>query len=435
LDGKVSREMASNTDDKMTMISVLDSLLDDKAGDDDIYTVSNLQTMIYGIFELQGTKHASDKLVTKILLWIDQDGQEEKISQDLKLFWHGYLMKYVGESVSKKKKRCTLLREPEIMNVMQKILLAHVVSPDKGALRAMAWQTIVQVIQSYGWRWSEKSISKVAYICTWCRLACGEYRIQLEEELNLLSQSNRTLILDGCGKLMLSVVRYLVDFDERPDKTIPLDTESIFHLRQSLEETLYTTSEYLNTFKGDSCKQSTIVLDLWSQLFSETYLPTSDKSVITCFKKLLIESDDVSLMRALAHYLTTVNLKDSECDEADVEHGLIDSIIAFTERSWQTIATPRWLSQCDQFEEMFWVCGATEIMSDNYPDRIYKITNSMQQAIRILVESLPSQRNKEVISYLRLLVESHMAIIDQCQNTNLVFNDTLSRAIEALKED
>ena len=424
-------------DDAMTMVNVLDSLLvvsNDTEDDDISYTASYMKRLIFGIFELQGTEYASDELVTNILLWIDRNGQEESISLDQKFGWHGWLMKYIGESISNKKKRSTLLREPKEMHVIQNIMLAHVVSPDVRAHRAMAWQTIIQIIQGYGWSWSEKSASNVAPICTWCRLACGEWKIQLEEELNLSSGSNRISILDGCGRLMLSVVQYLVDFEERPDKAIPLDTEGLLHLRQSLEETLYTTSEYLITSNVDTGIEPTVVINLWSQLFSEIYLPNSKegKNVVTCFRKLLMASNDVTMMRALAHFLTTTHPKESN------EHGLVDSIIAYTERSWQTLATPSWLSLCHQHEEIYWACGATELLVDNQPERIHKITNSMQQAIRILVESLqsvPSKRTEELLSYLRLIVDSYVTIIDQCHNTDLTFKDILSRAIEILEKD
>ncbi|OEU19457.1 hypothetical protein FRACYDRAFT_235511 [Fragilariopsis cylindrus CCMP1102] len=383
---------------------------------------------------MESTEYASDELVTNILLWIDRNGQEESISLDQKFGWHGWLMKYIGENISNRKKHSTLLREPKEMHVIQNIMLAHVVSPDVRAHRAMAWQTIIQIIQGYGWSWSEKSASNVAPICTWCRLACGEWKIQLEEELNLSSGSNRISILDGCGRLMLSVVQYLVDFEERPDKAIPLDSEGLLHLRQSLEETLYTTSEYLITSNVDTGIEPTVVINLWSQLFSEIYLPNSEegKNVVTCFRKLLMASNDVTMMRALAHFLTTTHPKESN------EHGLVDSIIAYTERSWQTLAAPSWLSLCHQHEEIYWACGATEILVDNQPERIHKITNSMQQAIRILVESLqsvPSKRTEELLSYLRLVVESYVTIIDQCHNTDLTFKDILSRAIEILKKD
>jgi hypothetical protein len=441
----ISRETQSNSDDDdddddddaMTMVNVLDSLLatsNDTEDDDLSYTASYLKRLIFGIFELQGTEYASDELVTNILLWIDRNGQEESISLDQKFGWHGWLMKYIGESISNKKKRSTLLREPKEMHVIQNIMLAHVVSPDERALRAMAWQTIIQIIQGYGWSWSEKSTSNVAPICTWCRLACGEWKIQLEEELNLWSGSNRTSILDGCGRLMLSVVQYLVDFEERPDIAIPLDTDGLLHLRQSLEETLYTTSAYLITSNVDTGVEPTVVINLWSQLFSEIYLPNSEegKNAVTCFRKLLMASNDVTMMRALAHFLTTVHPKESS------EQGLIDSIIAYTERSWQTLATPSWLSLCHQHDEIYWACGATEILVDNQPERIHKITISMQQAIRILVESLqsvPSKRKEELLSYLRLVVESYVTIIDQCPNTDLTFKDILSRAIEILEKD
>jgi hypothetical protein len=442
----ISRETQSNSDDDddddddddaMTMVNVLDSLLaisNDTEGDDISYTVSYLNRLISGIFELQGTEYASDDLATNILLWIDRNGQEESISLDQKFGWHGWLMKYIGGKISSKKKRSTLLREPQEMHVIQNIMLAHVVSPDERALRAMAWQTIIQIIQGYGWSWSEKATSNVAPICTWCRLACGEWKIQLEEELNLSSGSNRISILDGCGRLMLSVVQYLVDFEERPDKAIPLDNEGLLHLRQSLEETLYTTSAYLITSNVDTGIEPTVVINLWSQLFSEIYPPNSEegKNVITCFKKLLMASNDVTMMRALAHFLTTTQPKESS------EHGLVDPIIAYTERSWETLATPSWLSLCHQHDEIYWACGATEILVDNQPERIHKITNSMQQAICILVESIqivPSKRKEELLSYLRLIVESYVAMIDQCHNTDLTFKDILSRAVEMLEKD
>ena len=410
----------TNTDenDETTMINVLHSLLST-----DDYSVSNLQEVIFCLFEIHGTSFASnessDDLHTKIIIWFDTNSQEEAVThQDLKFMWHGYIFRYVCGIISTKKQPCTLLREPKMMNFMQNITLAHAVSPDVGALRGLAWHTINKIIQGYGYSFSEKSSSN-APICTWCRLACGECKIQLEEdEMNSSSD-----ILGGCAEFIVNVVHYLADFDERPDKSIPLDSEGMFHLKFSLEEALHTTSEYLSRSTDDGIK-SVIVTNLFSHLFSDLYHPTLEKSdiIIDCLKNLLMISTDLSLMRSVVHI-----------DRLGFEHNLKnESIIAYIERSWHKMAERNWPSPIDQSDVIYWACIATEIF---VAENQHKVLSFMHQVISILVESLQNDPSKQQKGNLRHVVKSYMEIIDDCHHVDPTQTDILSFAIDILKKN
>lgn len=416
--------------DEIIMFNVFESVLGRPTdtekihndSDGDIYTIVTLQRLIFVIFELLGTKCVPEELVRNILRWCCQNNQEEGFSPDLRDLWHGWLMKNIGECVSKQTTPSTLLRDPVMMDAIQTIALAHIVSPNRHALRTMAWQSISQIMKAYSWDWIQESSMKTS-ICTWCRLACGEWKIQLERDKNLASErSSRLSILDGCGRVIISVVQYLVD--DRSNKLIHLETKSHLTMKQSLEETLSSTSTYLNIFpylKDDV--ESVVIVNLWSELFSEIDLSTSKEAdnTITCLGKLLLVSSDESLVKALVHYMST-HCTEEKClyEHVDFESVVIGPAMVFMERFWTTFLKPCPRKKWYPLDTMQWACVATEILAENKPESTQRVVNAIFDAASCFVESFQfASTNQRIELKQRLRI-----IIEPCLKLLKLFGDT-----------
>ena len=444
---KIEAQSKFKKDDRMAMLDLLDPLLGrttetQKIGVSDAchdtYTIENMQKLMFLIFEIQ-VGCTSEEVVRHVLAWLSRNVHGEILTLELKVLWHGWLMKSFGECISNKENRSSLLGDPKMMDAMQKITLSHAVSPDGRALRPMAWQTINQIIKSDGWSWINNS-SIDTPICTWCGLACGEWKIQLEEDGNLFSEgSDRLSIIESCGRLIISVIQYLVGFDESPDKVIPLEPESLLRIRQSLEETLLITSEYFIASSGiNDDIDSSIVVNLWSQLFSEIDLSTSieAENSIACLRKMLMVSSDYSLMQALVHLLATYYSEEKvpKVLVEEFDNTLLDPIMVYTERFWGTFANSDW----DGHDSICWACIALDILVENQPKRIQHVANAILDTISCLVEVLriaPSTRSDELKKNLRLVMASQSSILDLCGNiisTNKK-SRIISSAVEILK--
>eukprot|EP00536_Pseudo-nitzschia_multiseries_P016020 jgi/Psemu1/69709/estExt_Genemark1.C_10020003 len=449
---------SSECRDRDAMISVLESILgptidtwdrsnaDETNANDDFYTIGNLERLVITIFELQDTKNnVSEEILDSVLQWIAKRDWEDIFTPDLRTVWHGWLMINVEKCLSKKKKKhSALLRDPKAMDVMQTILMAHAVSPEAQALRPVAWQCMAQIVRTYGWSWG-KVTSKSAPICIWCRLACGEWKIQLEEEGDPASAyQSRMPILDGCGTLMIGVVQYLVDFDERPDKRIPLDHEGLLHVRESLEETLVTTSAYLNhpSIVCDGTGYS-MVINLWSQLCAEVDLSTmrGAENVIRCLQKLLLVSNDESLLQALVHVISTAQIEAKVLQLVGrLESGMLDSIVVYLDRFWKKITNANYLTRNQEHDHIHWACVAVEMLMEHKIQTIDQLTDSMLKAIAYLVEYLqtaPPQKGRDnLLSSLQLLLDSYMAAFEKCDGTTSTNKESLilSSAIRILEK-
>ena len=377
--------------------------------DNDIYTIGHLQRLIFIIFELQGTETVSDDLLRSISLWM-RDRQAEMLDPDLRILWDGWLMKNVGEHVISKKSN--LLRDPKLMEAIQNIILAHAVSPNANALRPMAWRTISQIVKSYGWGWVQKSSTRTS-VCTWCRLACGEWKIQLENEKS--DRSNRLSTLDGCGNLIMNIMQYLVDFDERPYQTIPLTTESVLRMKEALEETLFLTSAYLiiNSSPNDHI-ESAIAINLWSELFTEIDLSTlkMTTNVISCFRNLLLVSDDESLVQPALHVVSTYCTEQQALNEVEVfDNSLIDAIAIYIQRYWKNVSQPDYFKKCSGRDDIIHsACVATEIIAEYKPPRFQHVVDAIFEAQQAIVDSFST----EILTQITDLKKSLRPISDTC---------------------
>lgn len=434
--GEVQPKFKEN--ERTMMFKVLESVLgtsskDEKISTDrceeDLYTIRNLQRLIFVIFELKGTDCASFELITSILLW-STNSREDIFDADLRILWDGWLMKTIGERITEETNGMSLLRDPEIMSAIQKMSMAHAVSPDTNALRPMAWQIISRIIRVCGWRSIHKS-SIESSVCMWCQLACGEWKIQLEEE-GFSECSYRSSILDGCGNLIITIVQYLVEFHDSPHLPIPLGTESILSLRETLEDTLSLTSTYLNAHLFDTT--SAIVIHLWSELFSEITLSASkDASVVfECFRNLLLVSDNECLLQASVHVASTYCTEDGFLNDVEgLDTTVIDSILLYLERFWKTMTKRDSLKKHCVHDMIHSACVATEILAEYQPEKVEKVTIAIFDAVDFLAESAPDLRQ-----CLRLVVETCIFLFDRFRGTFSKENwsSKISSAVQILQD-
>jgi hypothetical protein len=425
----------SQNNERTAMLNVLESVLGrsseaEKVDADrivgDVYTTGNMQRLMLFIFELQGTKCASDEFVSNILRWRIQNNQGKMHNPELKILWDEWLMKNIVERIPRNKNNSTILRSPEMTDAIQQLALAHVVSPNVLALRPLAWQCVSQIIRTNGWSWIQKSSSQIS-ICSWCQLACGEWKIQLEENGNLPSgRKIRLSILDGCGRVILSVLQHLVDFDERPDKAIPYTAESLSSIRRALQETLSLTSTYLNT---TPCViddvESAIITNLWSTLFSEIDLSKSEdaKNTIACLRKLLLVSSDQSLVQALVYVLSICYTEDELPNEyADFNNAVREPTLVYMKRFWENIAQPNLLKKWYDHDIIESACVVTEVIAEKRPERIQELKNSVFAAVDFLAESVRAAPTKQRMKLRRSLQPAR----DLCATLLKHFGDKLA---------
>jgi hypothetical protein len=130
------------------------------------------------------------------------------------------------------------------------LITAHVGS-SQSDLRLEAIETCSVLVSNHGWSWipshDNRKLGQASALCTWTRLAAGEFRIQLEiacdDESTLSFQESA---LEASGRIIVAAMGALAqearNVDEGLDLTI--DPEALMHLRQSFFSTLQATVSY-----------------------------------------------------------------------------------------------------------------------------------------------------------------------------------------------
>jgi len=262
-----------------------------------------------------------------------------------------------------------ILQRPEFLPHFHKWLLSLVISPDMESVasRAMAWQALATLTSMYGWGWmildtstvgtgidvpigiwnsksnSATSISKInigpaKLFCTWMRLASGELRIQLQslylKEIADEEKPSQHADLDSCeacARILQSGIAYIVRLtEEQPHVASSLNPDALLHLRQSLEESLWTSIEYL-TLTCDTQRPPTlfsVILSLFGTLLMEVDIfdlmhtehamiagedgsgtdpiLSSPQVIMSCLSRLLLVAQDPVLLPGLVHILSSI---------------------------------------------------------------------------------------------------------------------------------
>ncbi|KAG7345000.1 pyridoxal-dependent decarboxylase [Nitzschia inconspicua] len=298
-------DQQSMTEEFRKVIALLDSILTtDETGtvDNEEYIKDTWLKLVLIIFDIQEAA-ISDELANKVMQWVSQ--HDQKLSKELRFGWHEWMMRYIAVRCSQSRSFLAL-RDPSLMTNLQNILLAHAVSPDDGAHRATSWRTASAVVNKIGWKWGASS-SVNSPICIWARLASGEWRLQLEKGKKLSLQDQA--VLDECGHMMISVVRFLVNFDANPADPKTLDAEALLHTKESVEESFLAASEYLAS--PPPLNFQPIVAEVWCELLPELDLDMigSLETVVPALTNLLErfteKCPEDAILRSLTHVQST----------------------------------------------------------------------------------------------------------------------------------
>ena len=299
-----------------------------------------------------------------------------------------------------------ILQRPEFLPHFRKWLLSLVISPDMESVttRAMAWQALATLTNRYGWGWmimdksiagigidepigiwnaksgTATSISKInvgpaKLFCTWMRLASGELRIQLHSlyrkdidgEENPKPPSSQHADLDSCeacARILQSGIAYTICLtEEQPHVASSLNADALLHLRQSFEESLWTSIEYLTLIcdKQPPPILFSVMLSLFGTLLMEIdifdlihpdhamiagedgsgtdRMLSSPQVIMSCLSRLLVMAKDPVLLPGLVHILTSIQNDDQgEIDPIKLrllEKYLQKSLLVYLEWFWQ----------------------------------------------------------------------------------------------------
>ena len=365
------------------MWQTLEALLN-RTEEQDEYSNNSWQEMILAIFQSHGCELTPDELVPSILDFIttqaafrQMPNEEVFLPSALCATWDEWVLSLIQtRAACNHAFRFILLQNPKTVSAINQLLLAHVVSPSDQSLRAMAWQTLIGMVETCGWNWmlqasSFSSSTKLGFgttVCTWVRMASGEYRIQLQTPSDSAwLQATALPVGHACARLLISVVEYLVKLEEEPYR-MPLSSEALLHLRQSLEQALWTTVEYLQEYiceEGSNRSFSTIAIQLFGTLLMEIdvweltgkeYLTNSPQIILKCLRMILPTiAEDYSLLPGLVNILG-----DAESDSEKLKqlNGLWEPLVEYLESFWHR-ETDHMSERID--DTVAWACSCTEL--------------------------------------------------------------------------
>jgi hypothetical protein len=220
-------------------------------------------------------------------------------------------------------------------------------------------------------------------LCTWIRLASGEWRIQLQQTTATTTKNSRAStsttgnaawlqaislpVGHTCARLLMSVVQFLVQLEEQPHQ-MPLSLEALLHLRQSLEQALWTTVEYLSTNDDDDSNSKSfsttairllgtllMEVDIWDLMEKEQH-DSTPQAILECLETILptIEQD-YSLLPGLVNILGDAE-SDSEKQGQLVKH-LSEPLVEYLEEFWK-----RDIGLAERLDDTIpWACTCTEL--------------------------------------------------------------------------
>lgn len=469
------------------------------------YSLTAYHELILGIFSQEGIEEIIPaSVIPSILQWTSHP--VASLDKSLQMVWNEWFLTWIttrntqqaasssssfGRILRQDPYNQALLGQPEMLAQLQHMLLSHVVSPpnakrDDSSLRAMAWQAVVALVEVNGFDWilssslrnsgvSAPRVSSIAsaqklgsgtLLCTWIRLAAGELRIQLQPLVTSPEprhgsthsalggwQATGLPTGHGCARLLQSVVRYLIQLADRPHLPMPLSGDALLHLRQSLEQALFTSVEYLSlitdrttgnildaTMHDDRASLFHAILRLLGTLLMEvdifdlleknhpivTDMDNDDKDqqeeassspsvILNCLKRVLPIAEDPSLLPGLVHILG-----DAE-DDYEKQKLLVDTLyepmLDYLEWYWQNGATmTKALNPLD--DTVAWACSCTELWVQLSSAKADSTTTSLVAQHRrrlclavltwiqnILQTNDPSSRN-----YLSLVLGCYMTL-------------------------
>lgn len=249
---------------------------------------------------------------------------------------------------------------PQVANALADIIMVHLGSPQSD-LRSHAWDACSILVSQHGWSWipqpcGSRRLTKSSHLCTWTRLAAGEYRIQLGLISAEFGTSFQHDTLNACGLVVASALRRVIEEATTVDsgKHLTLDADAILHLRRSFSDTLQSSIIYV---AGEAipittpCKVLGSLLgefSIWDELPEGTTVEQALLAVKNC-----ISNDVVEIIPWLVKVLDSEELQGKRVQSLASVGILGDRLPAYFADYWRENAFR-------DVEFIPWACAAIE---------------------------------------------------------------------------
>jgi hypothetical protein len=294
-----------------------------------------------------------------MLLFLVSNEQNLKTNHD----WHGMVFKSTNALFT----ACTTnLTFPNVnvANALADIIMVHLGSP-QSTLNSQAWATCSILVSRNGWDWLPEPImdrpcllTEKSHLCTWTRLAAGEFRIQLGLRCTEPSNAFHDEALQASGLVVMAALRRALQESELlQDDVHPatLDVGAILHLRHSFLDTLQSAICY---FSIDSSPMSSVGRVLGSLLaefciWDEMPHGTTPYEALLAVRKCM-SIGIVEIMPCLATIVAPELLRNSERMQSLESAGIFDD-------EWETYFSRFWTETLFHNEEYIpYACNAIE---------------------------------------------------------------------------
>ncbi|KAL3939140.1 MAG: hypothetical protein SGBAC_006085 [Bacillariaceae sp.] len=344
------------------------------------YSASTLNETILAVFQRRGFELVPQSMAPKLLSWVSKSRQSLDLPPKLRSLWVEWTLG-LFQTLASNKKIDTILRHTGVPDDLNRLLLAIIVSPTSdsesssthGSLRAMAWQTLVSILETCGWAWAFRiapngKLGTGTSLCTWTRLASGEWRLQLQSsESSDVSklEGGEDVIGDATARLLMATTEFIIELSEKG--SVSLFSDAVLHLYQSLEESLMSTVEYITLQRESRIVGlfATTATRLFGTLLREFDVWTLQKkdaeiaqATIDGLAYLLESSEESCLFPAIANILEA---SDSDAPRKRDIVKLWDPFFSYTERFWETTAS-KWSQQgsTEHGQVIPWACTCVE---------------------------------------------------------------------------
>jgi hypothetical protein len=246
-----------------------------------------------------------------------------------------------------------------VAQALADLLMVHLGSPQSD-LQSRAWETCSLLVSRHGWDWIPKSknsyATQASHLCTWTRLAAGEYRIQLGLVCMEDPKAFDNQTLNASGHVVVSALRRLVQEATTLDdgRQIALDPEALLHLRQSFLDTLQSTISYFAIASSPMVTTCKVLGSLLGEFSIWDGMPdgTTTEEVLLAVNKCIC-ADVVDMMPCLANMFASTE-EDSERMQSLRTAGILgDKLEAYYADFWTDAASKH-------IDFVPWACAATE---------------------------------------------------------------------------
>lgn len=391
----------SNDNAQLLMIQTITALLDqttsidESSGDIEALWIAHSTHLVWTFCEYLIQQQYIPSIFQKILQWWVADNQS---TQENRRHWAKVLFLCAQQMAELSTFQKMLRSDANTASCLARFILASVVSTSSDELRTMAWSTTANVLNHCGWDWlwtnqTNGTLGSAQTIGTMIRLASGEFKIQLN--ISLHSDDINDSVLRACAQVLVCAVDFVVQIaDQANDHKLPLSADAILHLRQSLEDTLNSASEYLCLSQQRNDTIDVAVVEVFSALLAEFDIFESSEAENPYLDSvrivLAMPHTNFKFLPALASILSAAQNDKYRVDTLKENGVLGDSLRRFLERTWINIT--------NYLDSIQWACEVTELfwtMSD------VAISSTLEHAVISWIESSLEERpSKELANVL-----------------------------------